>query len=100
MASIKGSSNLLRDVDPGSGYSDEQIVALMEDDRRAMDEFYDTVANEEWRGTLSGCGCCGLPCSETDIWCRECQAHVSRTGPLWERTYQSRTGERCPFGNI
>ncbi len=47
----------------------------------------------------SYCGCCGRPCSMSEIFCKDCMIHVATDNrPPWERTFSAlNPGERCPF---
>lgn len=46
---------------------------------------------------IEGCGCCGRPKAENEIWCVDCKEHVAVSGALWNRTYLAQFGEDCPF---
>ncbi len=46
----------------------------------------------------SYCGCCGRPCSMSEIFCKDCMIHVATDNrPPWERTFFALNGEPCPF---
>lgn len=42
------------------------------------------------------CGCCGREASPHLLWCDDCHVHAGISGPLWERTFEARTGRPCP----
>jgi hypothetical protein len=43
------------------------------------------------------CGCCGRPATETQVWCDDCETHVSHSGPLPYRTFHAQHKRACPF---